>query len=545
MRKHIGLSTLALATAMLATGALGQSLSAGGVNVDLGGGDSGASVSTGGDSSVGSGASSGANDSAVSVDLGGNSDEDGPLGLNLFGSGASDTDVSGDGNGTGTGVLGTDGDVNLSLFGDGTTDASVGLDNDSAVSADLLDDTNADGLGIEGLLSEDGVNDEAVLLDLFGDENGTGVATLGSDPTVDLSGSDTDPNDVTATIGSGEDPNDVTLDVLGGQNGIVDAAGMTRGVDGTVDLSGSGDDPNDVAATLNGDSGNPSDVVVDLFGSDDATDLSGDNVALDLSGGGDDPNDVNGTVGTDGDPATVTADLFGNGADNSGGGSADGGLPIGDLLGGGNPVDTALVPSVGTGGLPALDGNGVAIDLGGATETSSNGGVGTGTNPGTGGIGAGGSGGSDANGVASNDGADPSVGGSNNGGSMAVVPNGGAQAAPLPAVRIAAVNADADSKCFTPNEAQIDYLLGKHKYDASMSNTWSSTDDVNLVPVRLCPEARVRVEQVVEADKGIQWMQDWAAADSRIDKKLDAAGLDADHILALETKNDNLAVYVY
>ena len=563
MRKYIGLSTIALAAAMLAGGVHGQSLSIGGATVDLGGGSGGgAGVSVGGDSGVSvdvGGGSSGSNDSTVSVDLGGSSGGGSEVDLNVGGSGSGtnrtllnlgveddndavvDADLFGNGSGEG-GILGLDGaddsilglddDVNIDLFGDGQDDASVALDDNSAVNADILGDTGGL-LGIDGLLGENGANDEAVLLDLFGTGEDAGIAGLAGDPTIDLSGSNSDPNDLTATLGTGEDATDLTVDVLGGQNGIVDTAGLTRGADATVDLSGGTDDPNDLSAKLNGDNGNPSDVIVDLFGDGDVTDLSGDTVAIDLSGGGDDPNDVTATVGNGSNPAAVTADLTGSGADNSGGGSADGGLPIGDILGGANPVGTPVLPGVG-------------IDLGGAAETSTN----AGTNPGTGGPATGGAS-SGASDVAANDGgAENSVGaGASSGGgsgSGVVTPStGGVRVAPQSAVQFAAVNPEAPKNCFTPNQTQIDYLLHSRKYDASMSKSWSSADDVNLVPVRLCPEARVRVEQAVASDQGIQWMQDWVEKDKRINAKLDAAGLDGDHVLALQNKNDKLAVYVY
>lgn len=523
MRRYIGLSTLALATAMLAGGAAyGQGLSVGGVSV--GGSDGGASVSVGGNSgasvSVGGDGASGSSDSTVSVDLGGSSSNEPAVGVSLGGNGGN-TGGSGrtllnlGGNGaTGTGVLGGDDDANVTLFGDGSPDATVDVDDDSAVSADILDDGSDGALGIEGLFGDGGTNDDAVLLDLFGPDDDSSVAA------VDLSGNTNDPNDVTAGLG-GESP-DATVDIFGEQNGTMDTAGLTRGADAIVDLSGSNDDPNDVTATLNGDNGNPSDVIVDLFGSGQTTDLSGDNAAVDLSGGADDPNDVTADLG--GNAPRATVDVFGNGATNSGGNV------------------TAGLPGVGS------DGS-VIIDLGGATETSTGNGDGSGdtggNGGGTGGNG-GGTGGSGGN-TANND--DPNVGGGANsgsvGGGLTVNPNGG-QSAPRPAVRVAAVDNKADSsKCFTPNETQIEFLLKSRSYDTAMMKSWASADDVNLVPVRLCPEARVKVEQAVEVSPSIQWLQDAVEKDAQISAELGTAGLDGENVLALENKDDEVQVYVY
>ena len=80
---------------------------------------------------------------------------------------------------------------------------------------------------------------------------------------------------------------------------------------------------------------------------------------------------------------------------------------------------------------------------------------------------------------------------------------------------------------------------------AATAARWSSANNVDLVPVRLCPEAHAQVEAAVEADADIQWLQAAVERDPRIAAELRGAGLDGDNVLALDNKAGNLAVYVY
>jgi hypothetical protein len=476
MRRNFGLSTIALAAAMLAGGtAFGQGLNIGGVSVDLGGsgsGGPGVSVTTDSAGSSDSGSSaSGSSESTLSVDvggsgslLGGSGDDDGSLlHLKLFGNGngstanAVDVDVGGVGGSSGgtsildlggSGAGPTDADVNLKLFGDGRPDATASV-GETTVNADVLGNAGPGTGGLDGLLG-DGGNDSGAILDLFGPGDGVNVGGLG----------------------------------------------ISSGPDATVDLSGENTDPNDVeaAAQLGGD---PSNVIVDIFGGD--TPSTGTNlpdVTADLSGGGDDPNDVQATIGSGPDAGNVVVDIFGTGAQNSagGGGSGDnGGGAGGDNGGGGAGGDN------GGGGGPS-GGNGVADNSGGIP------GAGSGT-PGAGG-----------NGLA-----------------------------PTLATRVANadVGAKAPAKCFAPDETQIRYLLSTRHYDSSMGKSWAALSRVSLVPVRLCPEARIKVEAAIEADSGIRWLQGWANKDRDVSGKLRSAGLSGDNVLALEDKNQALSVYVY
>jgi hypothetical protein len=111
------------------------------------------------------------------------------------------------------------------------------------------------------------------------------------------------------------------------------------------------------------------------------------------------------------------------------------------------------------------------------------------------------------------------------------------------AIRVAAV--PRAGNCFSPDARQITHLLQSRDYDAAMSARWSSAREVDLVPVRLCPEARARVVAAIAADADIQWLQDAVERDARIAARLHRAGLDGDNVLALDSKPGKVAVYVF
>lgn len=456
MRKHLGLSVLALMAALgVAAPAQAQLLNLGdsgdGISVNVGGsggatvtlfGDDPVDVDVGGDGSgtatigdvtSGFGIDLGGATNGNLIDIDGDGDDDDAL-IDLdFGDIDEDPVANVDGNALldlDFGDGGGGGDAFFELFGDGTDasgDAVVNIDlgdsNDVIELGDLVDlgdvdgglldlgDVDGDLLALDGLLGGDVAGDD-VLLDLFGDGTGTGNVAI------DLSGETDDPNDVTLAL---DDDSNVIVDIFG--DGTTGGLGTGLGGDGTPDLT---------------------------------ADLGGPNLAIDILGLG----NADETGGGNGGGA-------GDGGGSSGGGSDNGG--------------------------GATNGNGVA---GGDTTGVSSGVIGGGDDPGLGG-----------------------------------------------ALRIASAG-DSNVNCFSPNGNQIEYLLRNHTYGATMQANWA-TGEIDLVPIRLCPEARARLAAAIETDYEIQWLQNAVWADRRIRSALVNARLDEDNVLALDTKDGDVNVYVF
>jgi hypothetical protein len=318
------------------------------------------------------------------------------------------------------------------------------------------------------------------------------------------------------------------LDLNG--NGIVD------GNEGpNVELFGIGEDG--ATQLVVGTEGNENDAEVNLFGA--PGDASGSDAArVDiLTNGLDNPVDegdvarVNALGGDEGAGETeAVVSLFGAGENDA---SADGNLLAGEGATGENAAALSLF---GQGDDGAGGGGGEVADTGG---------------PGGGGTGTGGSGGGSGSG---GDDSDPtqtgSVGNGSAGGNGGSGGSGGGltPARPGPnqaATRVAAVgDAQADANCFTPDETQIDYLLGRNSYDASMTASWSSAANVSIVPVNLCPEARTRLDAAIATDPNMDTLQNAVEATALITATLEPQ-FQADDVLAVDKSGEDLTVYVY
>lgn len=283
-------------------------------------------------------------------------------------------------------------------------------------------------------------------------------------------------------------------------------------------ISIGGDDP---LVTIGSSGGVDADVDVNLGGSGDGLGLGGDGVDADVTanigGGGNDP-DVSVDLNGGGNDADVILDLFGPGtgtyatADINAGDDANANVTIG---GGGNDVD-AEVSLFGDGSGDGDADADVAIDIfgpgGDDTQTGSVGNNNTGGNGGAGGTG--------------------------------VTPSNGGQLGTARLTANAAGAAHARANCFSPDEDQIDHLLSRNSYSASITASWDSAASVSIVPVELCPEARARVAAIVSANANIGFMQAEAASSPAIRAAI-TPQYGPDDVLAIDTRGNELMVYVY
>jgi hypothetical protein len=75
--------------------------------------------------------------------------------------------------------------------------------------------------------------------------------------------------------------------------------------------------------------------------------------------------------------------------------------------------------------------------------------------------------------------------------------------------------------------------------------SWSSAANVQIVPIRLCPEARGQVAQIFRASGKIQQLQSAVAADALIVASLNRSRHDIGDVFAVEARGGSLTVYVY
>lgn len=130
------------------------------------------------------------------------------------------------------------------------------------------------------------------------------------------------------------------------------------------------------------------------------------------------------------------------------------------------------------------------------------------------------------------------------GGAAAMPPPTGA--ASVPQTRMAArggAGTGTDRACFTPTEAQIDFLLGRSSYSPEDAEQWQQAARVNVVPVNICPAAAAQLEAAIAADPEIGYMQSAVAGSEKLSAELDPHS--PDQVLAVEEANEEVTVYVY
>lgn len=328
---------------------------------------------------------------------------------------------------------------------------------------------------------------------------------------------------------------------LGGNNDIIDLD--TNDGDGVgVDLNGTGD-PDDVTLDLDGNGGN--DAIVDLFGDTDTAPVVGVNrpapVAVET---GDDA-----IVDLFGDDAAPTAEarlpVVGNALARTDVGTGDvdldavlGGDIIPDLFGQGGTTDLlpddlvggldigvgSLGPKGNDPGAPGMPGAPGAPGQPGAPGSIDD----DDTSPGTIGIA-----------EATDD----------DGGSTTVMAPNARTTTTVNAITTVKARpkatANAKGKCFTPTDDQIAHLMQSHEYSDSTVASWQNIGQIKLVPVQLCPEARVKVSEVSYDDVNMSKMRAAIEQTPSIGNKLGSVGRSANDVLAVAKKDGAINVYVY
>lgn len=89
------------------------------------------------------------------------------------------------------------------------------------------------------------------------------------------------------------------------------------------------------------------------------------------------------------------------------------------------------------------------------------------------------------------------------------------------------------------------YLLQLASQSILSPASWARAANVQIVPVRLCPQARAQVAQIFRASSKIQQVQGAAARDALITASLSRTRYDVDDVFAVEASGGRLVVYVY
>jgi hypothetical protein len=239
-----------------------------------------------------------------------------------------------------------------------------------------------------------------------------------------------------------------------------------------------------------------------------------------------------------------------NGDDGLLGVNGDGDAAVNVGLLDGDAADPEVSLSLGGGNAGNVLGRGVEVDLFGSdvddTETGSVA-PGTGGTPGAGGSGTG-SPGSGSGDVANN--GDEDAGDNGAGGPAVVSPApGGAGVTPRPirpgaSGRLASVTTTGSTACFSPDQTQIDHLLGRNTYSAEVTARLSEADNFRLVPINLCADAKARLDAALAVDANIGALHQAIAADAEISAALEPSYA-ADDVLAADQLGEDLTVYVY
>lgn len=99
--------------------------------------------------------------------------------------------------------------------------------------------------------------------------------------------------------------------------------------------------------------------------------------------------------------------------------------------------------------------------------------------------------------------------------------------------------------CSGRASAAIAQLLDSHSYDRRTLSAWRRAGNVQVVPVRLCPQLRASVSRAAAANSNVAMVQDLAAADPLVRASLDRTRYRAGNVLAVDQSRGLLTVYVY
>jgi hypothetical protein len=97
--------------------------------------------------------------------------------------------------------------------------------------------------------------------------------------------------------------------------------------------------------------------------------------------------------------------------------------------------------------------------------------------------------------------------------------------------------------CFTPSDQQIATLLSRHS-DGITGASSTGISNVKVIEVELCPAARLKLQQIAEANSSLQMLQTYAARQLPIQMGLARSGHTMRDVIAVDRQGNTLVVYV-
>lgn len=125
-------------------------------------------------------------------------------------------------------------------------------------------------------------------------------------------------------------------------------------------------------------------------------------------------------------------------------------------------------------------------------------------------------------------------GGGGNGGNGAVSPGGG--------VRVGSLDGSVVVNCSVGDGRKVLQIASQAKLNPS---AWARAANVQVVPIRLCPQARAQVAQIFNASAKVRQLQSAAASDALIVASLSRTRYDISDVFAIDASGGRLMVYVY
>jgi hypothetical protein len=109
----------------------------------------------------------------------------------------------------------------------------------------------------------------------------------------------------------------------------------------------------------------------------------------------------------------------------------------------------------------------------------------------------------------------------------------------------AAGGAGFGANCIGPEGQQVLNFAAKQGYDQRSFSAWSRASNIQVIPVKLCAQARRAVAKAVTGSGNILGLQSYAAADPLINASLSRTRYRSNNVLAVIQQGSTLAVYVY
>jgi hypothetical protein len=109
-------------------------------------------------------------------------------------------------------------------------------------------------------------------------------------------------------------------------------------------------------------------------------------------------------------------------------------------------------------------------------------------------------------------------------------------------VRVGSIDNSFTVNCSVNDGRQALQLASQTKFQPT---SWGRAANVQIVPIKLCPQARLQVAQIFNASSKILLLQSAAAQDALIVASLNRTRYDVNDVFAVQASGGSLTVYVY